>query len=149
MDGGRTLLDSEAPPRSALCPALADLSVPLLWGLVHSQWHWATPHFKTSNYHSRFHKFLEHAWISRTDRKLLTTVYYVVSLFWCLTLIVLVSIHACSDHVVKSSGNQKMVPDKLILLLLALQGRWEIKLMSVPAVQSIISHLQIWKIREV
>ena len=27
-----------AMPRSALCPALTDLSVPLLWGLVRSQW---------------------------------------------------------------------------------------------------------------
>ena len=32
-----------ALPHSALCPALTDLSVPLLWGLVCSQWHWA-PH---------------------------------------------------------------------------------------------------------
>ena len=88
----------------------------------------------------------EHSWISRIDRKLLTTVYYVVSLFWCLTLIScsLVSIHACSKRF-----RQQMVPSKLILLLLALQGRWEIKLMSSPAVQSIISHLQIWKISEV
>ena len=43
-------------------------------------------------------------------------------------------------HVVKSSGNQKMVPGKLILLLLALQGRWEIKLMSSPAVQTTINN---------
>ena len=35
-----------ALPRSALCPALADLSVPWLWCLVHSQWPWA-PHFDT------------------------------------------------------------------------------------------------------
>ena len=33
---------------SAHCPTLADLSiVPLLWGLIRSQWHW-TPHFDTA-----------------------------------------------------------------------------------------------------
>ena len=33
-------------PYSALHPALTDLSLPLLWGLVHSQWHW-TPYSDT------------------------------------------------------------------------------------------------------
>ena len=35
-----------ALPHSTLSPALVDLSVPLLWGPVHSQWHWV-PCFDT------------------------------------------------------------------------------------------------------
>ena len=52
--------------RSALCPALADLFVPLLWGQLRSQWHWA-PHLDTvgrgglvlcSNSHQDWQTFL-------------------------------------------------------------------------------------------
>ena len=42
----RCVHDGSQYDSHCLCSALADFSVPLLWGLVHSQWQWA-PHIDT------------------------------------------------------------------------------------------------------